>query len=202
VAREYFHELMCMRCCEWSLKAQEPVWPGDRLWLAASSRRKRRASRCRSTSAKSTPTRWSTRQPPALSTCTRRWPRVNDRNAAVALGAVEALATTAGERSFDVHAWAGQPLLQALAFPDRAVRYSAAIAIANAGPRQPFRRAALSCRIWRTRCGAGRGGGSCDCGEVGRRSWRTAMRCGPLNHAETGRGAQSGDRSVAGPAGA
>jgi hypothetical protein len=31
-----------------------------------------------------------------------------------------------------------QPLLHALIFPDRAVRYSAAIAIANAGPRQPF----------------------------------------------------------------
>jgi hypothetical protein len=31
-----------------------------------------------------------------------------------------------------------QPLLQALVFPDRAVRYSAAIAVGNAGPRQEF----------------------------------------------------------------
>jgi hypothetical protein len=63
---------------------------------------------------------------------------VNDRNAAVALGAVEALATTAGEKSLMYTLGPSQPLLQALTFPDRAVRYSAAIAVANAGPRQAF----------------------------------------------------------------
>jgi len=63
---------------------------------------------------------------------------VNDKNAAVALGAVEALATTAGERSLMYTLGPVQPLLQALTFPNRAVRYSAAIAIANAGPRQSF----------------------------------------------------------------
>ncbi|OHB64595.1 MAG: hypothetical protein A2Y77_02775 [Planctomycetes bacterium RBG_13_62_9] len=56
----------------------------------------------------------------------------------MALGAVEALATTAGERSLMYTLGPAQPLLQALVFPDRAVRYSAAIAIGNAGPRQPF----------------------------------------------------------------
>jgi hypothetical protein len=51
---------------------------------------------------------------------------------------VEALATNAGEKSLLYTMGPAQPVLQALVFPDRAVRYSAAIAIANAGPRQGF----------------------------------------------------------------
>ena len=68
---------------------------------------------------------------------------VNDRNAAVALGAVEALGTNAGERSLMYTMGPAQPLLQALSFGDRAVRYSAAIAIANAGPREGFNESRL-----------------------------------------------------------
>jgi hypothetical protein len=68
---------------------------------------------------------------------------VNDRNAAVALGAVEALATNAGEKSLMHTMGPAQPLLEALSFGDRAVRYSAAIAIANAGPRNAFNESRL-----------------------------------------------------------
>ena len=68
---------------------------------------------------------------------------VNDRNAAVALGAVEALGTNAGEQSLMYTMGPAQPLLQALSFGDRAVRYSAAIAIANAGPREAFNESRL-----------------------------------------------------------
>jgi len=139
VAREHFHDLMCMRCCEWSLKAQEQFGLAIGLWLAAFFK------------AESTgipmPEYFGAEHADALVYATTAGPEylhqalaraVNDRNAAVALGAVEALATTAGERSLMYTLGPSQPLLQALAFPNRAVRYSAAIAIANAGPRQAF----------------------------------------------------------------
>lgn len=139
VAREYFHELMCMRCCEWSLKAQEQFGLSIGLWLAAFFKAEATGIPL--------PEYFGKEHADALVYATTAGPEylhqalaraVNDRNAPVALGAVEALATTAGERSLMYTLGPAQPLLQALAFPDRAVRYSAAIAIANAGPRQPF----------------------------------------------------------------
>ena len=68
---------------------------------------------------------------------------LNDQDAAVALGAAEALATNAGENSLVYTVGPAQPMLQALSFSDRAVRYTAAIAIANAGPRQAFNESRL-----------------------------------------------------------
>lgn len=139
VARAYFHELMCMRCCEWSLKAQEQFGVAIGLWLAAFFKAEAAGIPM--------PEYFGESHAKALVYATTAGPEylhqalaraVNDRNAAVALGAVEALATTAGERSLMYTLGPSQPLLQSLAFPDRAVRYSAAIAIANAGPRQPF----------------------------------------------------------------
>ncbi len=139
VAREYFHELMCMRCCEWSLKAQEQFGLAIGLWLAAFFKAE--------SAGVPMPDYFGKEHADALVYATTAGPEylhqalaraVNDRNAAVALGAVEALATTAGERSLMYTLGPSQPLLQALAYPDKAVRYSAAIAIANAGPRQPF----------------------------------------------------------------
>jgi len=51
---------------------------------------------------------------------------------------VEALATIAGEKSLLYRLGIAQPLVQALSFDDKAVRYSAAIAIAAAGPKEIF----------------------------------------------------------------
>jgi HEAT repeat protein len=144
VAREYFHELMCMRCCEWSLKAQDQFGLAIGLWLAAFFKAE--------SAGIPMPEYFGAEHANALVYATTAGPEylhqalaraVNDRNAAVALGAVEALATTAGERSLMYTLGPSQPLLQALAFPDRAVRYSAAIAIGNAGPRQPFSESAV-----------------------------------------------------------
>jgi hypothetical protein len=68
---------------------------------------------------------------------------VKDKNAYVALGVVEALAANAGEKSLLYHLGTDQPLVQALSFNDRAVRYSAAIAIAAASPEEAFPEAKL-----------------------------------------------------------
>lgn len=139
VDQAYFHELMTMRCCEWSLRADDQFGLAIGLWLAAFFK------------AESTglpmPEYFGENHATASVYATTAGPEylhqalargVNDRNAAVALGAVEALATTAGEKSLMYTLGPSQPLLQALSFQDRAVRYSAAIAIGNAGPREQF----------------------------------------------------------------
>jgi HEAT repeat protein len=134
-----FHEFMAMRCCEWSLRAEEQFGPSIGLWLAAFFK-----AECPGVPM---PEYFGPNHARALVYATTAGPEylhqalaraVNDRNAAVALGAVEALAATAGEKSLMYTLGPSQPLLQALTFPDRAVRYSAAIAIASAGPRQQF----------------------------------------------------------------
>lgn len=139
VDQKFFHELMAMRCCEWSLKSDDQFGQAIGLWLAAFFK------------AESTglpmPEYFGENHAGALVYATTSGPEylhqalargVNDRNAAVALGAVEALATTAGEKSLMYTLGPSQPLMQALTFQDLAVRYSAAIAVGNAGPRQAF----------------------------------------------------------------
>lgn len=144
VDRLYFHELMSMRCCEWSLKSEEQFGLAIGLWLAA-------YFKAEATEVPM-PAYFDENHAAALVYATTAGPEylhqtlaraVNDRNAAVALGAVEALGTNAGEKSLMYTMGPAQPLLQALSFGDRAVRYSAAIAIANAGPREAFNESRL-----------------------------------------------------------
>lgn len=63
---------------------------------------------------------------------------INDGDAALALDAIEALAQTAGTEALVNQQAATQPLLRALSYPDRRVRFRAAEALANAKPREPF----------------------------------------------------------------
>lgn len=139
VDQAFFHELMAMRCCEWSLKADEQFGLAIGLWLASFFKAEATGIPM--------PEYFGENHAGALVYATTAGPEylhqalaraVNDRNAAVALGAVEALATTAGERSLMYTLGPSQPLMQALTFQDRAVRFSAAIAVGNAGPRQEF----------------------------------------------------------------
>jgi len=139
VDQKSFHELMTMRCCEWSLRADDQFGLSIGLWLAAFFKAEATGIPM--------PDYFGENHASALVYATTAGPEylhqalaraVNDRNAAVALGAVEALAITAGEKSLMFTLGPAQPLMQALSFPDRAVRYSAAIAIGNAGPRQGF----------------------------------------------------------------
>jgi len=139
VDQAFFHELMAMRCCEWSLRSDEQFGMSIGLWLAAFFKAE--------ATGLPMPEYFDENHADALVYATTAGPEylhqalaraVSDRNAAVALGAVEALATTAGEKSLMYTLGPSQPLLQALTFQDRAVRYSAAIAVGNAGPRQPF----------------------------------------------------------------
>ncbi len=144
VDRAYFNELMAMRCCEWSLKADDQFGLSIGLWLAAFFKAE--------ATGVAMPEYFGAQHAGALTYAKTAGPEylqqallrgLNDKNAAVALGAAEALATTAGENSLVYTVGPAQPMLQALSFSDRAVRYTAAIAIANAGPRQPFNESRL-----------------------------------------------------------
>ncbi|MHC4293392.1 MAG: HEAT repeat domain-containing protein [Planctomycetota bacterium] len=139
VDKKYFNELMAMRCCEWALKADQNFGSAIGLWLAA-------FFKAESTGVQ-IPEYFGPGHADALVYATTAGPEylhlalaraVKDKNAYVALGAVNALTVNAGERSLMYRVGTSQPLIEALSFDDKAVRYSAAIAIAAAGPKMPF----------------------------------------------------------------
>ncbi|OHB79641.1 MAG: hypothetical protein A2Z25_00515 [Planctomycetes bacterium RBG_16_55_9] len=145
VAKEYFNELMTMRACEWALKADSGFGRAIGLWIAA-------FFKAESTGVEQMPAYFGERHADALVYATTAGVEylhqalaraVKDKNAYVALGVIEALATTAGEESLLYQIGPAQPLLQALTFDDRKVRYSAAIAIAAAGPKESFNESKL-----------------------------------------------------------
>ena len=140
VDKSYFNELMAMRSCEWALKADAGFGSAIGLWLAA-------FFKAESAGVEKMPAYFGERHADALVYATTAGVEylhqalaraVKDNNAHVALGVIEALATTAGEKSLLYQMGPSQPLLQALSFNDRMVRYSAAIAIGAAGPKEGF----------------------------------------------------------------
>lgn len=140
VDKSYFNELMAMRTCEWALKADAGFGSAIGLWLAS-------FFKAESAGVEKMPAYFGNRHADALVYATTAGVEylhqalaraVKDNNAHVALGVIEALATTAGEKSLLYQIGPSQPLLQALSFNDRMVRYSAAIAIGAAGPKEGF----------------------------------------------------------------
>jgi HEAT repeat protein len=139
VDKNYFNELMAMRACEWALKADSEFGNAIGLWLAAFFKAESANVRMPNYFGQGHAKPFvyaTTAGPEYLHQALAR--ALRDRNAYVALGAVEALAVTAGEKSLLYRLGPSQPLVQALSFKERAVRYSAAIAIAEAGPKQNF----------------------------------------------------------------
>ena len=139
VDRSYFNELMAMRVCEWALKADPAFGWAIGLWQAA-------YFKAESTGI-AMPNYFGPGHADAMTYATTAGPEylhqalgraIKDGNAYVALGAIEALATTAGEKSLLFRIGTAQPLVIALSFDDKAVKYSAAIAIAAAGPIAKF----------------------------------------------------------------
>jgi len=139
VEKDYFFELMSMRACEWALRADPTFGQAIGLWVAAFFKAESAGA--------AMPEFFGPGHADALVYATTAGVQylhqalaraVKDNNAYVALGVVEALATTAGEKSLLYRIGASQPLMEALRFNNRAVRYSAAIAIASAGPTEKF----------------------------------------------------------------
>ena len=138
MAREYFHELMCMRCCEWSLKAQEQFGVAIGLWLAAFFKAESAGVPMPEYFGQEHANALVYARRRARSTCTRLWPVRSTTGTGRGAGGRRGSGDHRRREIADVHAWTVTAIAAALAFPDKAVRYSAAIAIANAGPRQPF----------------------------------------------------------------
>lgn len=139
VDKAYFHELMAMRSCEWALKDDKNMPKAIALWIAAFF--KAEAANL------PMPAYFGSAHADAMTYATTAGPgylhqalerAINDNDAYVALGVVEALATNAGEKSLLYRIGTNQPLVEALSFNDTAVKYSAAIAIGLAGPTDDF----------------------------------------------------------------
>jgi HEAT repeat protein len=140
VGKNYFNELMSMRTCEWALKADPGFGSAIGLWIAA-------FFKAESTGNEKMKDYFGESHADALFYAKTAGVEylhqalaraVKDNNAHVALGVIKALETTAGEKSLLYQMGPSQPLLQALSFNDRMVRYSAAIAIGAAGPTERF----------------------------------------------------------------
>ncbi|MBN1973262.1 MAG: HEAT repeat domain-containing protein [Sedimentisphaerales bacterium] len=145
VNKAYFYELMAMRNCEWALKADESFGSAIGLWLAG-------YFKAESAGIESMPKYFGESHASALVYATTAGVEylhqalaraVKDSNTHVALGVIEALNKTAGEKSLFYRLGTEQPLVQALEFKDRLVRYSAAIAIASALPQENFEESKL-----------------------------------------------------------
>jgi hypothetical protein len=135
VDRSHFNELMAMRVCEWALKADPAFGWAIGLWQAAYFKAE--------SAGVDMPNYFGPGHADAMTYATTAGPEylhqalgraIKDQNAYVALGAIEALATTAGEKSLLYRIGSAQPLVIALSNSNKAVKYSAAIAIAAAGP--------------------------------------------------------------------
>lgn len=139
VDKSYFNELMAMRSCEWALKADENIGKAIALWLAAFFKAE--------STGQSQPDYFGSAHMSAMDYATTAGPEylhqaleraIEENNAYVALGVVEALAVNAGEKSLLHRVGTEQPLVKALGFGDKKVRYSAAIALGQAGPTSEF----------------------------------------------------------------
>jgi hypothetical protein len=147
VEKAFFAELMAMRCAEWAMKTDPANAQAIGLWLAA-------FFRAESTGL-SMPGYFGPGHADAATYAYTAGPEydhqvlaraLKDGEANVALGALEALVKNAGEKSIFYRLGTEQPLMEALSFDHKAVRYSAAIAVARAGPKQDFPQSGLVVR--------------------------------------------------------
>ena len=139
VSREYFYELMAMRCCEWALKADAGLGKAIGLWLAAYFRAESYGIPMPAYFGEghaSAMTYAVTAGPEYLMQALSR--ALKNREAYVALQAVEALAVNACSQALLTRIGLEMPLADALQFEDPRVRYSAAIALGQAGPVEGF----------------------------------------------------------------
>ena len=136
-----YSDVLAMRSSQQALRLDPRKDAALSLWLMANLRRENRMPK--GVRDKSYP---STMQPPAfyleMAGPLRQHDvldrALNDRDVDLALDAISALATTAGTEALINREGTVQPLLRALAYPDRRVRFNAAFAMTNTQPRFSF----------------------------------------------------------------
>jgi HEAT repeat protein len=142
VPREIFGDIYAMRMARNALKYDEKFYPAISLWIAANLQRasKLAPGQLDPTYGEDTPSV----QYYALASGAEYLQEVlaralKDHDSPVARGAIEALAKTAGAKNLVKPISGGaQPLVQALSYPDRNVRFMAAVSLAGALPQDRF----------------------------------------------------------------
>jgi hypothetical protein len=140
VPHEIFNEIMAMRECEYALELGGQGGDALSLWLASNYKREVELPQGQTDATRAE------NQPNAhyygvaagaqyLNAALAR--ALKDRNPAVALKVIKSLQDIAGQANA-FSGEAGAPLISAMSFPDRQVRFEAAFAIAGAMPQQQF----------------------------------------------------------------
>jgi len=139
VDREAFDELMAMRSCEMALESNPNLGNSISLWLSAFFRYESEGF--------SQPDYFGAGHPDASTYALTAGPEylhrvlaraLSNRNRAVALAAIKTLERNSGQQSLLYELEGREPLIEALTFPDREVRFNAALAIARVLPRKDF----------------------------------------------------------------
>ncbi len=146
-----FNDIMAMRSCEEALSADAASSEAIAYWLAANFRREAKLGLdVESDQPDALAAKDATRPDPyprSIYFARAAGPKYNhavlalalaDRDPGVALGAIAALAETAGEPSLVGGEAIKQPLVAALSFPSRQVRIKAALALGRALPKTSF----------------------------------------------------------------
>lgn len=136
-----YGDVLAMRAAESALKLSPEMDPALSLWLAANLRRENNLPQ-----GEVDPSYATGRQPPRfyleMAGPLRQHDvlqrALQDKDSALALDAIAGLAATAGTDALINREGAVQPLLKALSYPDRRVRFEATFAMTNARPKAEF----------------------------------------------------------------
>jgi len=141
VPREAFDELMTMRCCEKSVKLDQHRAGAISLWLSAFFRLESEGlpqPKYFGENHADAGTYALTAGPEYLHRSLHR--ALENRNRPVALSSIAALRRNSGQQSLLYSLGKNQPLISALQYPDREIRFSAALTIGGVLPKQAFSR--------------------------------------------------------------
>ena len=134
-----FDELMTMRACEQAIRLDGDMSSAIALWLSAFFRLEAEGydqPKYFGANHAGAATYAMVSGPEYLHQVLNR--ALQNRNQAVALAAINVLQRNSGQQSLLYEIGGESPILQALSYPDREVRYRAALTVAGALPTQPF----------------------------------------------------------------
>ncbi|MBN1765443.1 MAG: HEAT repeat domain-containing protein [Sedimentisphaerales bacterium] len=139
VPRDAYDELMTMKCCETSIRLDPQRTDAISLWISAFFRLEAENH--------SQPEYFGPLHPNAATYALTAGPEylhrvlaraLDNRNRPVALAAIQALQRNSGQQSLLFELNSRSPLIEAMSFPDREVRFSAALTIGGVLPKRNF----------------------------------------------------------------
>jgi hypothetical protein len=140
VPTQIFSDIMSMRCSEYALKLDPARADSVSLWLAANNKREADLPEGKTDATHEGPDAHFYNVALGTQYCNAVLARaLNDRSAPVALKVVKSLQEIVGQSNlFQGDNAQNAPIIAALQFPDRLVRFESAIAIGSAFPQQQF----------------------------------------------------------------